>query len=227
MNYYRCLVIVIPVIFVTGCGADDKTNAADTAETSKYIIPDAPGQSLNIDSNKNTATIPATGTQPVAIAAPAITGLNPAHGQPGHRCDIAVGAPLDSKPNSTAPITTVSQPSQTNNTTQPLVNTSTATAPVSALTKGVNPAHGQPGHRCDIAVGAALDSKPIPATTTSPNLTTTAQKSAFSPLPVTPVIPVNNTTSPAVAAGMNPAHGQPGHRCDIAVGAPLNDKPKQ
>jgi len=24
--------------------------------------------------------------------------LNPAHGQPGHRCDIAVGAPLNSAP---------------------------------------------------------------------------------------------------------------------------------
>ena len=27
------------------------------------------------------------------------------------------------------------------------------------------------------------------------------------------------------ASGMNPPHGQPGHRCDIAVGAPLNSKP--
>jgi hypothetical protein len=26
---------------------------------------------------------------------------------------------------------------------------------------------------------------------------------------------------------MNPSHGQPGHRCDIAVGAPLNSKPTQ
>jgi len=25
--------------------------------------------------------------------------------------------------------------------------------------------------------------------------------------------------------GMNPPHGEPGHRCDIAVGAPLNSKP--
>jgi hypothetical protein len=27
------------------------------------------------------------------------------------------------------------------------------------------------------------------------------------------------------APGMNPPHGEPGHRCDIAVGAPLNSKP--
>lgn len=25
---------------------------------------------------------------------------------------------------------------------------------------------------------------------------------------------------------LNPAHGQPGHRCDIAVGQPLNSQPK-
>ena len=39
--------------------------------------------------------------QTQAAPATASTGsgkLNPAHGQPGHRCDIAVGAPLDSKP---------------------------------------------------------------------------------------------------------------------------------
>lgn len=26
---------------------------------------------------------------------------------------------------------------------------------------------------------------------------------------------------------LNPPHGQPGHRCDIAVGQPLNSQPKQ
>lgn len=60
--------------------------------------------------------------QPIQAAA----GLNPPHGQPGHRCDIAVGAPLGSGN---------------------LLNNTTA---------GLNPAHGQPGHRCDIAVGAPL-----------------------------------------------------------------------
>ena len=29
------------------------------------------------------------------------------------------------------------------------------------------------------------------------------------------------------APGMNPPHGQPGHRCEIPVGAPLNSKPVQ
>ena len=68
--------------------------------------------------------------------------LNPAHGQPGHRCDIAVGAPLDSTPTL----------SKTSNQGSPLIN---------AGSGELNPAHGQPGHRCDIAVGAPLNSGDI------------------------------------------------------------------
>ena len=92
-------------------------------------------------------------TQP---AQPVATGpLNPAHGQPGHRCDINVGAPLNSKPPAlpnASPATTIS--TGTANTT---VQNAQKTLP------GMNPPHGEPGHRCDIAVGAPLNSKPAPA----------------------------------------------------------------
>ena len=64
----------------------------------------------------------------------------------------------------------------------------------------VNPPHGQPGHRCEIPVGAPLDGG---NTNTSPTQATT---------PVSPAIGGN---------GINPPHGQPGHRCDIKVGDPL------
>ncbi|MBX3241145.1 MAG: hypothetical protein KIT80_16680 [Chitinophagaceae bacterium] len=57
----------------------------------------------------------------------------------------------------------------------------------------VNPAHGQPFHDCNLAVGAPF------------------------PQAVQPVSPKN---SPDVK--LNPPHGQPGHRCEIAVGAPLS-----
>lgn len=79
---------------------------------------------------------------------------------------------------------------------------------------GMNPPHGQPGHRCDIAVGVPLNSKPAPATTTG---TTVAAQ------PQVTMKEIANTTK--TAPGMNPPHGEPGHRCDIAVGAPLNSKP--
>ena len=74
---------------------------------------------------------------------------------------------------------------------------------------GMNPPHGQPNHRCDIAVGAPLNS-PIPKSVTPPVSTTTNT-------------PAQNTTGKTVTpSGMNPPHGEPGHRCDIAVGASLN-----
>jgi len=77
----------------------------------------------------------------------------------------------------------------------------------------MNPEHGQPGHRCDIAVGAPLNSPPAaqPAVTTAPTFNTQPEQQA----PVT-------APPAATAPGMNPPHGQPGHDCAVAVGAPLN-----
>ena len=86
--------------------------------------------------------------------------LNPAHGQPGHDCAIPVGAPLKS----TVAAKPTPAPVQTLATSTP-VETKTATAP--ALVSGpsidpkakINPAHGQPGHDCAVAVGAPLPVK--------------------------------------------------------------------
>jgi hypothetical protein len=94
-----------------------------------------------------------------------------------------------------------------NTTTQ----TQTVTAPV-AVAKGMNPSHGQPGHRCDIPVGAPLNS---PVATTNQSTTQVASKPTVTVIPS----PTSTTTTPK---GMNPPHGQPGHRCDIPVGSPLN-----
>ena len=79
---------------------------------------------------------------------------------------------------------------------------------------GMNPPHGQPNHRCDIPVGAPLNSKKAETTTVK---TTDIQTTTTAPI----AAPENNAGSTTVADGMNPAHGQPGHRFDIPVGAPL------
>lgn len=124
-------------------------------------------------------------------------GLNPAHGKPGHRCDLAVGAPLTGNPGaqtlSTVPVTT----------------TTTAVSQQAAPAgQTLNPAHGQPGHRCDISVGAPLNS-PVKsgAINTQSQAITTKSAPAAQPVPA--------------GLKINPAHGQPGHRCELAVGAPL------
>ncbi len=113
-------------------------------------------------------------------------------------------------------------PANTLNATQavmPAQTTTTATTAQPVTTApGMNPPHGQPNHRCDIAVGAPLNSpaaKPA-ATTTTQTITPSATKAQ-------PMV-VQTPAQPAVktAPGMNPPHGEPNHRCDIAVGAPLN-----
>jgi hypothetical protein len=117
-------------------------------------FPAATTTTINPQANKINIAPPANVVQPPTVTASA--KLNPAHGQPGHRCDINVGAPLDSKP-ATAPI-----PAQA----KQVVNAPTAavtvppTAPTQKTAPGMNPTHGQPGHRCDISVGAPLNSKP-------------------------------------------------------------------
>jgi hypothetical protein len=101
----------------------------------------------------------------------------------------------------------------TNNQQQPVTPTVTTSTATQNSASGINPAHGQPGHRCDISVGAPLNSKPTP-TAAAPATVTTTQTKAIPAPAATPTAP-----------GMNPPHGQPGHRCDIGVGAPLNSKP--
>lgn len=77
-------------------------------------------------------------------------GLNPPHGEPGHDCAIAVGAPLNGSPAANSP-----QP-----TASPTMSFPTpAPSPVSVQGgPRLNPAHGQPGHDCAVQVGAPLGS---------------------------------------------------------------------
>jgi len=82
----------------------------------------------------------------------------------------------------------------------------------------LNPQHGQPGHRCDIAVGAPLNA---PVTNIQPNVSATPPATTNTNTDAQIVVPNTST------AALNPKHGEPGHRCDIAVGAPLNSKPTQ
>lgn len=97
--------------------------------------------------------------------------------------------------------------------------TSTTATPVS-VAKGMNPSHGQPGHRCDIAVGAPLNSKPG-----SSNAATTISSGGNAGTIISngaKITTTNNNAPIVTPEGMNPPHGQNGHRCDLAVGAPLN-----
>lgn len=88
-------------------------------------------------------------------------------------------------------------------------------APVGAA-KGMNPAHGQPLHRCDIPVGAPLNSPIATSKAATPQVISQQNQ----PVPASSAAATTVVTTPT-PEGMNPPHGQTNHRCDIAVGAPL------
>jgi len=71
----------------------------------------------------------------------------------------------------------------------------------SAETPDVNPPHGEPGHRCDMPVGASLSGA---------SSNNTQQEMTTSPIRVRQDKPTKN-----------PPHGEPYHDCSIPVGGDL------
>ena len=204
MRYYVFAASVICVFFLISCGENEGSGAK--IETTRSASQPTLSTPANPSNNPS--------IQPVSNPSAPLIGtgkVNPAHGQPGHRCDIAVGAPL---PATSTPLL------NTPPANAPLINTPpapTATIPQpqaqpsATAASGLNPAHGQPGHRCDIPVGQPLSTPAKTATSTSsPVVTPTAVNK--------PLVEAPDTL---FAKGLNPAHGKPGHRCDIAVGQPL------
>lgn len=175
---YLFILAGLLAITLTSCNNNDSGDYVDES-----IIP--PGQSAG-----GSTEPAAVGTQaPIQMQNPAMqpvqvnpqtvsTGasgkLNPKHGEPGHRCDIPEGAPLDSKPATTGTATTTTA-------TPTITPVTTSATPAKKTAPGMNPPHGQPGHRCDIAEGAPLNSKPV--TPPAPAQATPVQ---VTPVPATP-----------------------------------------
>lgn len=121
---------------------NDSTNVADTNSAS--------GESVSQDAKAIAAN--STGEKPA---------LNPEHGQPYHRCEIPVGAPIDSAPpQSAAPQVMPQQNATSNNFNTSPISPSVSSSPAPMQASGPkpanNPAHGEPHHRCDLQVGAPL-----------------------------------------------------------------------
>jgi hypothetical protein len=198
--------VLIVALFLISCKKEIPSNAEAVTESANASpklpeIAPQPEQSQVTGGNPNT----------IMTSSP----MNPAHGQAGHRCDIAVGAPLNAPAGQNTPQQGVA-PMQTNTIAAKMVSNSTTA-------KGMNPAHGQAGHRCDIAVGAPLNSpvtKTTPPKTAIPADNEAAKNTSVLMNPsFTPAAETAKTV--ITAPGMNPPHGQDGHRCEIAVGEPL------
>jgi hypothetical protein len=201
-------VIAISVLAVS-CNKDERAT---------YLKEEAGAQQPNVAANSasKTALMDQAGVQsnanPASIAAaPGIK--NPPHGQPGHRCDIPVGDPLNVSPTAiqTAPGQNPNNPikidANSMSAGKAVVDNNAKqvkTAP------GMNPPHGQPGHRCDIPVGQPLNSKPAAA----PQPVQSSAQNAPSPV----ATPQPTGEKPK----LNPAHGEPWHNCALKVGDPLS-----
>lgn len=212
------LAISVTSIVAVSCKKDERPTYLkdeDGAQQSNPVVNNTPKASL-IDQAGITSSTAQTGSTMVTAA-----GMNPPHGQPGHRCDIPVGQPLNSKP---------AAPSQNSNTQNIQVNGNgpiqidpNAVSPGKIVmdkngqqvktAPGMNPPHGQPDHRCDIPVGQPLNSKPASQPAPQNNI----QVQAPQPTP-TPQPAVANT---GPKPKLNPAHGEPWHDCAKKVGDPL------
>lgn len=138
---FKCLWIAI-VSVVVSCNGGNTEETSSTITTNQSL-PSATttDTTKSVWNNVNTAPLPSLPSTRPANASASVAGLNPAHGQPNHRCDIPVGASLNT------PIQPVQQ-------AQPPMQ-SLPSPGVQGSAK-LNPAHGQPGHDCSIPVGQPL-----------------------------------------------------------------------
>ncbi len=142
MKRMSLTILILLMVFAMACKESSDTPASKGSESDAGMTQSAPASSESLAVQPS----PVMNPYETAVESATAPGMNPPHGQPNHRCDIAVGAPLSSPPGTVQALPNSPQqniPAQTANTT---------TAP------GMNPPHGQPNHRCDIAVGAPLNS---------------------------------------------------------------------
>ena len=136
------------ILVFTSC-AGEETESNDAGDTATESINDLPTTPLRMNTTESDDT---DGAEAMKIENDATQNsvtnksnvevkLNPAHGEPGHVCEIPVGQPLPSKSSSISPASnnTINMPVKSNNTAN------------------LNPPHGEPGHKCEIPVGEPLN----------------------------------------------------------------------
>lgn len=97
------------------------------------------------DEKKETEATPANSEVEATDNPKTTAALNPAHGQPGHTCELPVGAPLDQ-----AATTQIQRTGTTNPNVSPV-------RVQGGDTPNINPPHGKPGHDCSKPVGSDLN----------------------------------------------------------------------
>ncbi|RYZ50540.1 MAG: hypothetical protein EOP49_13765 [Sphingobacteriales bacterium] len=146
--------IALAAVILASCNSEEKTqeNQQSSAATTATLPVVDSGTGSAGASPVLTPVPNTTAAQQPAAAVGGAGAVNPAHGQPGHRCEIPVGAPLNSAPAAGAAGTA---PTQSPMMSQP--QAMPQAAPASSAGGGKpNPPHGQPGHDCAVPVGQPL-----------------------------------------------------------------------
>ena len=147
-------VFLVALAFIS-CKKELEPQESSETPLTEVAAPETPTMEKQFEvqnSNAQTVQMPNPAQSQVAPTAP---GMNPAHGQPNHRCDIAVGAPLNSPKAITPPPAPVAQPAPQGQATINQVDMASGTTAVTTK-PGMNPPHGEQGHKCEIAVGVPL-----------------------------------------------------------------------
>lgn len=138
-------------VLLVACNSGSGTKSSSATTTAPAPLPGV----TTAPATNNAAPVITTSAAPASGSVAA--GTNPPHGQPGHRCDLAVGAPLNGQP---APSVTLPTGGQKQNVTiQPSGGQAAMPAPANAGGVRINPPHGQPGHDCSVQVGQPLPAK--------------------------------------------------------------------
>lgn len=144
----KIIILIASVALFYSC---DKAKTSETVSEARKSDSAIVGNDLatSVSASENAVTPAPVNASPVASTS-GKPALNPAHGEPYHRCEIAVGAPIDSAP---------AQQNAPQTKTPSILRPTVAPAPQAQSfgpKPAMNPAHGEPHHRCDLAVGAPL-----------------------------------------------------------------------
>ena len=88
--------LVLVGMSITSCGDSDKegTSTENTDTVTTPVAPAAPTTTTVVQGNDTTSIQMAPAQQQAQPASGGSGKVNPPHGQPGHDCKVAVGAPL-------------------------------------------------------------------------------------------------------------------------------------
>ncbi|MBQ0117321.1 MAG: hypothetical protein KBS98_05315 [Flavobacterium sp.] len=195
-------IIAALALSIIACNKKEAATATETTDaTTAAVVNTTTEAGVEDHTGHDHAATPAENPQAIAENATKQTQpkTNPAHGQPGHRCELPVGAPLDG---SVKPGQNNAVPGTQNTGSQAPANTSNNPY---FLSSKAAPQSNQPSvqQRIDQVQQAQVQ----PQQQVQPQ--------------VQPQPQAEQTTLAGMKGKPNPAHGQTGHRCDIQVGQPL------